>query len=135
MDLFFEYRRKIFQIPAGRQTSKLRLKRKVGIPLWLRLDGAAVVGPGGKLTRMRVVASDITERKRAEEALSASEKRLQDLSSKLLLIQELERKSIANEIHDGLLSDLAAVSYSLEAKDIALGENQSFLSSRFEEGL
>jgi signal transduction histidine kinase len=119
MSLFSDYRRKIFQIP-GRQSCELRLKKKAGIPLWLRLDGAAVVAPGGKLTRMRVAASDITDRKRSEEALRASEKRFQDLTSTLLKIQEMERKAIANEIHDGLLSDLAAVSFSLEGKILPL---------------
>ena len=127
MDLFFEYRQKIFQIP-GRQSCELRLKRRAGVPLWVRLEGAAVVGPGGKLTRMRVAASDITERKRSEEALRASEKPLQDLTSKLLRIQETERKSIAHEIHDGLLSNLAAVSFALEGKILSLEKTNHFLA-------
>jgi len=128
MELFFEYRRKILQIP-GRQSCELRLKRRAGIPLWVRLEGAAVAAPKGKLTRMQMAASDITEGKRSEGALSASEKRLQDLTSKLLHIQEMERKSIANEIHDGLLSDLAAVNYSLEAKILTLEKASDPLAS------
>jgi signal transduction histidine kinase len=48
--------------------------------------------------------------------LRESEKRFQVLSSKLLNVQELERKAIALELHDGLLSDLAAVNLSLGAK-------------------
>jgi len=119
LELFFEYRRKILQIP-GRQACELRLKRRAGIPLWVRLEGTATAPPGGKLTRMQMAASDIAEGKRSEEALRASEKRLQDLTSKLLHLQEMERKAIANEIHDGLLSDLAAVNYSLEAKIMTL---------------
>ena len=88
--------------------------------MWVRLEGVAVEAPEGKLIQMRMAASDITERKRSEEALKQSEKRLQDLSAKLLQFQEMERKVIANEIHDGLLSDLAAVKFSLEAKISAL---------------
>ena len=128
MELFFEYRRKILQIP-GRQSCELRLKRRAGIPLWVRLEGAAGAAPKGNLTRMQLAASDITEGKRSEEALSASEKRLQDLTSKLLHIQEMERKAIANEIHDGLLSDLAAVNYSLEAKILTLEKASDPLAS------
>jgi len=86
----------------------------------VRLEGAAVAAPKGKVNRMRLALSDITERKRSEEDLRASEKRLQDLSSQLLNLQEIEGKAIANEIHDGLLSDLAAVNYSLESQIMTL---------------
>ena len=48
------------------------------------------------------VAQDVTERKRAKEALKKSEKDLRNLSSRLLTSQETERKRIAVELHDGL---------------------------------
>ena len=54
------------------------------------------------------------ERKRAEEALRESERRLRSLSSKLLTAQEEERKRIAGEIHDSISSSLSAVKYGLE---------------------
>ena len=108
MDLFLEYQRKDF--PDPRQAIlRAEVEEEGGRSLVVGLDSVAVEAPDGKLTRMRLALSDITERKRSEEALKASEKRLQDLSSKLLSLQEMERKVIANEIHDGLLSDLAAV--------------------------
>jgi PAS domain S-box-containing protein len=77
---------------------------------------------------------DITERKRAEneirrsrdelefrvqertEALAKSQERLQDLASQLLLAQEKERKRVAVELHDGLMSELAATKFLLEGK-------------------
>jgi signal transduction histidine kinase len=93
----------------------MRLKRKTNGPLWVDLESVAVKGPDGEITGGRLVLSDIMERKRSEEALRASEERFQDLSSKLLDLQEMERKVLANEIHDEFLSDLAAVYYSLEA--------------------
>ena len=48
------------------------------------------------------MAQDVTERKRAKEALKKSEKDLRNLSSRLLTSQETERKRIAVELHDGL---------------------------------
>jgi signal transduction histidine kinase len=41
----------------------------------------------------------------------------------------MERKAIANEIHDGLLSDLAAVDYTLEAKIMTLEKASDPLAS------
>lgn len=54
-----------------------------------------------------VVSSDITERKRAEEALS-------DVSARLIKVQEEERCRIARELHDGLSQKLALLSVDLE---------------------
>ncbi len=56
------------------------------------------------------------ERKKAEEKIRESERRLKVLSSQLLLAQEQERKRVAQDLHDGLAADLAAVKFSLERK-------------------
>ena len=110
-DRFWECQRKVFQI-LGRQSCDLRLKRKASDSIWVGLESVAVEGADGKMTGVRLVLSDITERKRSEAAL----RRFQDFSSKLLSLQERERKVLANEIHDGFLSDLAGMYYSLEDK-------------------
>jgi PAS domain S-box-containing protein len=54
------------------------------------------------------------------EELTKSQNRLQQLSSQLLLAQEKERKRVAVELHDGLLSELAATKYLLEGKIMLL---------------
>ena len=54
------------------------------------------------------------------EELANSHQRLQQLSSQLLLAQEKERKRVAVELHDGLLSELAATKYLLEGKMMLL---------------
>jgi len=68
----------------------------------------------GEVPGICVVVTDV-------EALKESEKNAKNLASQLLLAQEKERKRIAAELHDGLLSELAAMKYLFEGK-IALLE-------------
>jgi len=58
---------------------------------------------------------DISERKRAEEALAQSEKQLRSLSAQLLTTQEKERKRVARELHDGIGQTLTAHKVKLES--------------------
>jgi PAS domain S-box-containing protein len=59
---------------------------------------------------------EIEERKRVEEALQRSTNELHSLSSRLLTIQEDERKGIALDLHDTIAQSLSAVRMFLEAK-------------------
>lgn len=62
----------------------------------------------------RRLEAEIEERKRMEEVLHASEKRLRFLSSRLIIAQEEERKSIAREVHDSIGSLLSGIKMGLE---------------------
>jgi len=95
------------------------------------------------------ITQDITGRKGIEEALrraneeleikvqqrteelAKSQQRLQQLASQLLLAQEKERKRIAVELHDGLLSDLAATKYLLEGKLMLLKKGELVAPDEF----
>jgi PAS domain S-box-containing protein len=52
-----------------------RVLRKDGGVIWLEKSGRAFFNPQGKMFRMTGIVADITERKRAEEALRESEER------------------------------------------------------------
>lgn len=54
--------------------------------------------------------SDITERKRAEDALRASQAQLRALTASLLEAQEQERRRLSRELHDDLNQKLAMLS-------------------------
>ena len=57
---------------------------------------------------------DITERKKAENALKASEESLRTLSAKLFKAKEEERKHISRELHDGIGQYLASIKFITE---------------------
>ena len=61
------------------------------------------------------VGVDITERKLAEEALTASERELRVLSTKLISAQERERQRLAMELHDGIGQALTAIKVRVES--------------------
>lgn len=60
------------------------------------------------------VIRDITERREQERRLVESERELRYLSSRLLTIQEQERKDLATELHDRVSTSLGAIKYFAE---------------------
>jgi PAS domain S-box-containing protein len=68
----------------------------------------------GEIQGVFAAARDITERKRAEQALQESEKQLRYLSSQLMAAQENERRRVARELHDGLGQYLTAIKFRVE---------------------
>jgi len=56
--------------------------------------------------------------------LTKSQQRLQQLAAQLLMVQEKERKRVALELHDGLLSELGAMKYVFESKLMLLEKGQ-----------
>jgi signal transduction histidine kinase len=70
---------------------------------------------------------EIMERKKAEEALQESEKRLRHLSSKLLTAQEDERRRISMELHDELGQALSVLKLRLSYIGRKLTEDQGTL--------
>ena len=73
------------------------------------------------------VVRDISERKKAEEALKRLEEQRRYLSTRLLEAQETERRYVANELHDSIGSSLAGIKMALELKLKAMqkGEDSS----------
>lgn len=82
--------------------------------LWAN-GGTLEAGDAGKPPILRGVVQDITERKRAEQALSESRARLEALTRRLLEVQETERRMIARELHDEVGGVLTAVKLNLQA--------------------
>lgn len=97
-------------------TMEYRLRRVDGEYRWIIDTGIPRLTPEGTFAGYIGSCIDITERKRAEEALLESEaairesrKALQDLAGKLLAAQEAERRRLAREMHDDLTQRLAVL--------------------------
>jgi len=65
---------------------------------------------------------DITERKQIEDRLRSSQIELRNLSAKLILAQEAEKKRVADEIYDGIAQNLIAVKYQMETLRVKMTE-------------
>ncbi len=81
---------------------------------------------------IQTVIRDVTERKRAGEALRDSEQKLRLLASQLLTVQEKERRRVSRELHDELGQALTVLKIHLVAIENKLRRDQQGLKLRCE---
>ncbi|MHB8974963.1 MAG: MEDS domain-containing protein, partial [Pirellulaceae bacterium] len=77
-DIFYKHHRQLFATPSP-QVCELRMVRKDAAPFWTRLEATAPQDDESGTPVYRVVVSDITEHKRAEQVLHESEERYRTL--------------------------------------------------------
>lgn len=77
-----------------------RLRTKSSGYRWFRSRGKAIWDDAGTPLRMAGSINDITDRKLAEEKLLTYQQQLQSLSSRLLIIEERERRNFSQLLHD-----------------------------------
>ncbi|MCX6567035.1 MAG: PAS domain S-box protein, partial [Candidatus Aminicenantes bacterium] len=77
-DIYYRHRKPLFETGAP-QVCELRMARKDGALFWARVEATAAQGTDGGLV-CRAAISDITERKRAEEALREAEQQFHTLA-------------------------------------------------------
>ncbi len=83
-----------------------RIHQKSGLQRWLQIDGKAELTDTGEPWRLVGVVADITERKTLEQEA-------EELSERLVNLQEEERQRIAQELHDSTAQHLVAANLNL----------------------
>jgi PAS domain S-box-containing protein len=89
--------------------------RKDGSRVWIEARVTRITDATGAPIGLLGLAYDISERKRAEEALRGSAERQQVLSRRVVEVQEEERRHLARELHDEIGQSLTAIAVNLQA--------------------
>lgn len=102
-----------------------------GVPIeWISASGKPIFDADGRFKGYRGTAKNITDRKRAEEALSRSRTALRKLANHMNQVKEDERKRIARDIHDDLGQSLMALRI-----DVSLTQKHQNLPLAVKEGI
>ncbi|HEX5092662.1 MAG TPA: PAS domain S-box protein [Burkholderiales bacterium] len=106
----------------------VRVRDATGAERWMHWAARGICDAAGALVEIQLVGHDVTELRRAVEALAAARGRLQRLSRRLLEVQEDERRHLARELHDDIGQGLTAIKLNLESlgrgRDGALPEGR-----------
>ena len=102
-----------------------RLEVTPGDIHWIEVSASARAAGPGRATWDGIV-TDITPRKRAEAALTASREELRTLATHQTRVREQEREVIAREIHDDVGSTLTALKFELAFLRSALKDDARF---------
>ncbi len=110
----------------GDWLGELRHKTRTGMQIVVQSRHVLQRGANGEVERILEVNRDITERKRAETELLETKQHLeqlvvqrtaalQELSGRLLRMQDEERRRIARELHDSMGQELSVMKMLLES--------------------
>jgi signal transduction histidine kinase len=92
-----------------------------GVSKTIQNSAAPIRNAEGQIVGAVIVNDDVTERVRAEKALKESAERLQQLSRRLLAVQEEERRHLSLELHDEFGQLLATATMHLQAAKNSAG--------------
>jgi signal transduction histidine kinase len=119
---------------SGKETIHLVLKTGKGRSMLLETTVADVVDIDNRITGTMASFIDVTELFHLQGVLEDARKRIQELSLKLVTVEENQKKICAQELHDGVGSNLAAIKFAIESrKDLFKQEGSNSDEVTFEQ--
>ncbi|MDA2910888.1 PAS domain-containing protein [Nitrospiraceae bacterium AH_259_D15_M11_P09] len=112
---------------GGAYDEEYRIVRPDEAVRWIRDRGFPVTDDGGQVYRVAGIAEDITERKRAEEALRERERELRRLLE--------EREQMSRDLHDGIIQSIYAVGLGLDECRRLIHHDATASAERVEEAI
>jgi two-component system sensor histidine kinase UhpB len=112
--------------------SEVRLRSKDGSYVWVLARGRTVRDAEGRPYRFAGSLTDIQERKEIEAKLKATQEQLRALSSRLLSVQEEERRMVVRALVDGVVLLLNTVRAELSGWSESFGPRQRRARDRIE---
>ena len=105
--------------------SEMRLRRADGEYRRFLIRTVPLRDERGGIVKWYGTATDIEDRKRAEDALRRSAAELQALSRRLVELQESERRQLSRELHDRVGQNLTALKINLDILQTGLASHGS----------
>ena len=91
-----------------------KMKGKAGKALWVKGAPQPLLDADKNCVGSYAVITDINDQIEIEQKLLITEIKLRSLAKQVLFAQELERKRIASELHDGIGQTLSAIKFYVE---------------------
>ncbi len=113
-------------------TTLEELVTAAGVTRTLLTTKAPYRNANGEVIGVLGISRDISENKKAEEALRSSAERLRVLSRRVVEVQEQERRHVARELHDEIGQVLSAVGVNLQGLKVTAS---AAASARIEESI
>jgi PAS domain S-box-containing protein len=110
-DIYYLHRKQLFATGES-QACDLRMVKNDSTVFWAHLETATAQNEAGE-PLCRIIISDVSKNKQAEEELKTSEVRYQQLARHLDAVLENEHKYFARELHDELGQTLTALKIDL----------------------
>lgn len=103
-----------------------------GKKIWIETIKAPILNQSGKVIGTTGIAHDITERKKANEALKESQEQLRTLSAHLHDLREEERSRLSREINEELGQILSILKFDLDWVEKNLTGNHKSVQDKIE---
>lgn len=120
---------------ADESSLEFRIITKSGEVRWIEHHCQTIRTQGTRYVARRATNQDITTRKQIELEQTRAEKRLKQLTHQLITIQEVERRRIAQDLHDDTGQGMTALLLRLNAIHTGFAPEQEELKRQLQEAI